>query len=99
MQTRFDDARDMFMTKGWKQLMEALKEFEDAITIDRITTLEELHYQKGRLEILRVITTYEDQIRARGGARRATIGHPVRPKTGDKCVQCESKDTRSAPLN
>ena len=63
MRTRFDDARDMFMTKGWKQLMEALKEQEDAITIDRVGTLEDLYYQKGRLEILRVITTYEDQVK------------------------------------
>ena len=63
MRTRFDDARDMFMTKGWKQLVEALKEQEDAITIDRVGTLEDLYYQKGRLEILRVITTYEDQVK------------------------------------
>ena len=59
---RFDDARGMFMTQGWKDLVEVLQEYEDAITIDRVHNIEDLFYQKGRLEIIRLLLGYEDQI-------------------------------------
>ena len=60
---RFEDARSMFITQGWKDLIETLQEHHDSITIDRVTTIEDLYYQKGRLDILRLILSYEDQVR------------------------------------
>ena len=60
---RFEDARSMFLTQGWKDLIETLQEHEDSITIDRVMTVEDLYYQKGRLDILRLILSYEDQVR------------------------------------
>ena len=61
-QKRFDDARGMFMTQGWKDLIEVLQEYEDAITIDRVHNVEDLFYQKGRLEVIRLLLGYENQI-------------------------------------
>lgn len=61
-QQRFDDARGMFMTQGWKDLIEVLQEYEDAITIDRVHNVEDLFYQKGRLEVIRLLLGYENQI-------------------------------------
>lgn len=59
---RFEDARGMFMTQGWKDLIEVLQEYEDAITIDRVHNVEDLFYQKGRLEVIRLLLGYENQI-------------------------------------
>jgi hypothetical protein len=59
---RFEDARSMFMTQGWKDLIEVLQEYEDAITIDRVRNVEDLFYQKGRLEVIRLLLGYENQI-------------------------------------
>ena len=61
-QQRFDDARGMFLTQGWKDLIEVLQEYEDAITIDRVHNVEDLFYQKGRLEVIRLLLGYENQI-------------------------------------
>lgn len=61
-QKRFEDARGMFMTRGWKDLVEVLEEYEDAITIDRVHNVEDLFYQKGRLEVIRLLLGYENQI-------------------------------------
>jgi hypothetical protein len=63
IQKRFEDARGMFITQGWKDLMETLQEHHDSITIDRVTTIEDLHYQKGRLEIIRLMLNYDEQVR------------------------------------
>lgn len=59
---RFEDARSMFITRGWKDLIEVLQEYEDAITIDRVHNVEDLFYQKGRLEVIRLLLGYENQI-------------------------------------
>ena len=59
---RFEDARGMFMTQGWKDLMETLQDHHDSITLDRVNNIEDLFYQKGRLEIIRLLLGYEDQI-------------------------------------
>jgi len=59
---RFEDARNMFITQGWKDLIEVLQEYEDAITIDRVHNVEDLFYQKGRLEVIRLLLGYENQI-------------------------------------
>jgi hypothetical protein len=61
-QKRFEDARGMFITQGWKDLVEVLQEYEDAITIDRVHNVEDLFYQKGRLEVIRLLLGYENQI-------------------------------------
>jgi hypothetical protein len=61
-QKRFEDARSMFITQGWKDLIEVLQEYEDAITIDRVHNVEDLFYQKGRLEVIRLLLGYENQI-------------------------------------
>ena len=64
---RFEDAREMFLTQGWKDLVETLQDHHDSITIDRVNTIEDLHHQKGRLDILRLIIGYEAQVRHEEG--------------------------------
>ena len=59
---RFEDARSMFITQGWKDLVEVLEEYEESITIDRVHNVEDLFYQKGRLEVIRLLLGYENQV-------------------------------------
>ena len=52
-------AREMFMTEGWKNLMEEVEDQLDLCTIDACNTLEELHFSKGRVAVLRMLLSYE----------------------------------------
>ena len=52
-------AREMFMTEGWKNLMEEVQDQLDLCTIDACDTLEELHFSKGRQAVLRMFLNYE----------------------------------------
>ena len=56
-------AREMFMTQGWKNLMEELEDQLDLCTIDACNTLEDLYFSKGRAAVLRMILSYEDYVR------------------------------------
>ena len=52
-------AREMFMTQGWKNLVEELEDQLDLCTLDYCNTLEELHFTKGRAAVLRMLLNYE----------------------------------------
>ena len=52
-------AREMFMTEGWKNLMEEVQDQLDLCNIDSCNTLEELHFSKGRRAVLRMFLNYE----------------------------------------
>lgn len=54
-----DAARDMFMTQGWKNLMEELEDQLDLCTLDACNTLEDLHFTKGRAAVLRMLLNFE----------------------------------------
>ena len=58
-----EDARDLFSMPGWKNLVE---EWEDQIqmcNLDSCQTLEDLHFQKGRLAVLRMMLNFETYIK------------------------------------
>lgn len=55
-------AREMFMTEGWKNLVEELEDQLDLCTIDTCNTLEDLHFTKGRAAVLRMILNYESYV-------------------------------------
>ena len=55
-------AREMFMTAGWKHLIEQLEDQLDLCTLDACNTLEDLHFTKGRAAVIRMMLNYEDYI-------------------------------------
>ena len=55
-------AREMFMTAGWKHLIEQLEDQLDLCTLDACNTLENLHFTKGRAAVIRMMLNYEDYI-------------------------------------
>ena len=52
-------ARDMFMTGGWKNLMEELEDQLDLCTLDSCNTIEDLYFTKGRAAVLQMLLNYE----------------------------------------
>ena len=60
---QIDDALDLFMMSGWKNIVEECEDQIELITVDSCSTLEELYYNKGRLAVLRMFTGYESYVR------------------------------------
>jgi len=52
-------AREMFMTQGWKNLMEELEDQLDLCTLDACNTLEDMPLTKGRAAVLRMLLNFE----------------------------------------
>lgn len=59
-----DDALDLFMMPGWKNLIEEVEGQIDLITIDSCSTQEDLWFAKGRLAVLRMFSGYESYVRS-----------------------------------
>jgi len=58
-----EDARDLFNMPGWKNLVNEWEDQLDLCTIDTCNTIEELHFQKGRAGVLRMMLNYEAYIK------------------------------------
>jgi hypothetical protein len=58
-----EDARDLFSMPGWKNLVEEWEDQLDLCTLDSCNTIEELHFQKGRAGVLRMMLNYEAYIK------------------------------------
>ncbi len=56
-------ARELFMTDGWKHLIEELEDQLDLCTLDSCNTIEELHFTKGRAAVIRMLLNYEAYIK------------------------------------
>jgi len=56
-------AREMFMTDGWKNLIDDVEDQIDLCTIDACNNVEDLYFQKGRLAALRMFANYEAYVR------------------------------------
>ena len=52
-------AREMFMTEGWKNLVEELEEQADLCNLDACNNVEDLFFNKGRLAVIRMLLNYE----------------------------------------
>ena len=55
-------AREMFLTEGWRDLMQDLEDQLDLCTLDSCHTLEELHFTKGRAAVLKMLINYQDYV-------------------------------------
>ena len=66
-------AREMFMTDGWKSLMEELEDQLDLCTLESCHTLEDLHFTKGRAAVLTMILNYQDYVIRVGEERDDTL--------------------------
>ena len=58
-----EQARDLFNMPGWKNLVEEWEEQMEMCNLDSCNTLEELHFQKGRLAVLRMMLNFENYIK------------------------------------
>ena len=55
---------DMFLSRGWKYLMEDFTELESQLdTLRDVDGIERLHFQKGQLDVLRRVVNFEETIR------------------------------------
>jgi len=57
-----EEARDLFMLPGWRSLMEQIEDQMDLCNLDACNTLEDLHFNKGRLAVLRMFHNYESYV-------------------------------------
>ena len=55
-----DEARDLFMTKGWQAFAAAIDEQIMDCSLDMCKDADDLWFQKGRLATLRSIAMYQD---------------------------------------
>lgn len=60
----FENAREMFMTEGWKTFQEELNEAISLCTLDAADTTETLWQMRGRLLTLRQLAGYENAMLA-----------------------------------
>ena len=58
-----EQARDLFNMPGWRNLVEEWEEQMQMCNLDSCNTLEELHFQKGRLAVLRMMLNFENYIK------------------------------------
>ena len=56
LQRYYESMEEMFALPGWEYLLEDLqKVYEAAHTIEGIETMEQLHYRRGQIDILKLI--------------------------------------------
>ena len=60
----FDDAREMFLTDGWKQLQEDLQSNLDTLTVESLNSEKEFWIAKGQINVLRLVLGYENMMLA-----------------------------------
>ena len=58
-----EDARDLFSMPGWKNLIEEWEDQMQMCNLDSCQTLEDLHFQKGRLAVLRMMLNFENYVK------------------------------------
>lgn len=58
-----EQARDLFNMPGWKNLVDEWEEQMNMCNLDSCNTLEDLHFQKGRLAVLRMMLNFENYIK------------------------------------
>ena len=61
---QIEEALDLFLMPGWKNLMDEVEEQIDLISVDSCSTQEDLWFAKGRLAVLRRFSGYESYVRS-----------------------------------
>lgn len=65
LQRYYDALFEMHGSEGWRELMVDVEYMEtEHNKLDTITTVEELHFRKGQLDMLRWFRTHRDRIEA-----------------------------------
>ena len=54
-----EQARELFMLPGWRNLMEELEDQADLCNLDACNNVEDLFFNKGRLAVIRMLLNYE----------------------------------------
>lgn len=62
-QQYFDDAREMFLTRGWQDFIEDIEGIVETLTLDAASTSDDFFFCKGKLEALRVVLSYETAVK------------------------------------
>lgn len=62
-QQYFDDAREMFLTRGWQDFIEDIEGIVETLTLDAASTADDFFFCKGKLEALRVVLSYETAVK------------------------------------
>ena len=60
----YENAREMFMTAGWKDFIQEVAGLEEACSLDACNTSDEFWFNKGKLAAVRVILGYENVLLA-----------------------------------
>ena len=60
----FEDAREMFMTQGWRDFILQIEDNLANINLDSVNDTNGFWVAKGQLSVLRLVAGYEDSIRA-----------------------------------
>jgi hypothetical protein len=55
-----DEARDLFLNKGWQSFCEQIQQQIEDCSLDMCKDADDLWFQKGRLATLRSIAMYQD---------------------------------------
>lgn len=53
---------EMFKSKGWNYFVEDLSEARETLTVENIATLEDLHFARGKLDLIGRIENLSEQI-------------------------------------
>lgn len=57
----YEDRFTMFLTKGWKDFIEDVEKIKEAVKgVEEISTVEDLYYAKGQLDILNWLLGIKD---------------------------------------
>ena len=54
-----EQARELFMLPGWRNLMDELEDQADLCSLDACNNVEDLFFNKGRLAVIRMLLNYE----------------------------------------
>lgn len=54
-----EQARELFMLPGWRNLMDELEDQADLCNLDACNNVEDLFFNKGRLAVIRMLLNYE----------------------------------------
>ncbi len=60
----FEEARDLFLQRGWATFQEEVKEAIELLTLENCNTVEEFWQARGRLSALRQFAGYENAVLA-----------------------------------
>jgi len=63
-QRRAEELLDMFVTPGWGHIVEDFTEVREGLdTLQGVETEQQLHRNKGKIDVLNILLSYEDTVR------------------------------------